>query len=114
MLALRLAAGAGDAPIVAFDEIDTGIGGATALAVGAKLAALAADRQVLCVTHLPQVAAYATTHAVIERRGQVAAVRTVSGDERLEELARMLSGLPESERGREHAGELLALAERSG
>ena len=110
ILALRLAGGAGRSPVVAFDEVDAGVGGTTALALGAKLAELAADRQVLCVTHLPQVAAFADTHAVVRRDGPSATVEVVEGQERLEELSRMLSGLPESERGREHAGELLAIA----
>lgn len=112
VLALRLATGASDAPIIAFDEIDAGVGGQTALAMGRKLSALAEHRQVLCVTHLPQVAAFADTHVVVARQGSVAAVTTVEGDRRLEELSRMLSGLPESERGREHAAELLDLRGR--
>jgi DNA repair protein RecN (Recombination protein N) len=110
ILALRLAGGAGRAPVVAFDEVDAGVGGRTALALGAKLAELATDRQVLCVTHLPQVAAFADTHVVVRREGPSATVELVEGAERLEELSRMLSGLPESERGREHAEELLAIA----
>ena len=112
VLSLRLASGAGSAQVIAFDEIDSGVGGATALAMGAKLASLAADRQVLCVTHLPQVAAYADTHLVVDRSGARAAVRAVVGEARLEELTRMLSGLPDSERGREHAQELRALAQQ--
>jgi len=110
VLAVRLAGGVGEAPVVAFDEIDAGIGGATALAMGEKLAALATGRQVLVVTHLPQVAAFADTHLVVDREGARAGVRRVEGDERLVELARMLGGLPASERGREHAEELLELA----
>ncbi len=109
VLSLRLAAGVGDAAIIAFDEIDAGIGGATALAMGEKLKGLAAGRQVLCVTHLPQVAAFATTHYVVDRDGATATVRPVVGEERVGEVARMLSGLPESERGQEHAVELLNL-----
>jgi len=111
VLAVRLAGGVADAPVVAFDEIDAGIGGATALAMGEKLAALAEGRQVLVVTHLPQVAAFADTHLVVERSGSQASVRAVSGGDRVAELTRMLGGLPESERGREHAEELVALAE---
>lgn len=110
VLSLRLAGGAGDATVVAFDEIDTGVGGETALAMGAKLATLAEQRQVLCVTHLPQVAAFGDQHFVVERDGASATIRSVVDDERLEELTRMLSGLPDSERGREHAEELRALA----
>ena len=111
VLALRLAAGAGTASVVAFDEIDAGIGGATALEMGRKLASLAEGRQVLCVTHLPQVAAFADTHYVVDRTGTTASVRSVDGESRREELSRMLSGLPESDAGREHAEELLRLAE---
>ncbi len=116
VLAVHLAAGVGEAPVVAFDEIDAGIGGATALAMGEKLAALAVGRQVLVVTHLPQVAAFADTHLVVDREGSRASVRRVEGDERLEELTRMLGGLPASERGRDHAAELVeaATARRSG
>ena len=111
VLSLRLAGteGAG-ASVLVFDEIDSGIGGATALAMGRKLAALSRERQVLCVTHLPQVAAFAETHYVIERDGVTAAVRLVEERERTAELSRMLAGLPDSERGREAAAELLALA----
>ncbi|NNF64699.1 MAG: hypothetical protein HKN07_10625 [Acidimicrobiia bacterium] len=110
VLATRLAAGVADAPIIAFDEIDAGIGGATALAMGRKLAALAEGKQILCVTHLPQVAAFAETHFVVTRDGSTASVHEVDGEERLEELSRMLAGLPDSERGRSHAAELLTLA----
>ncbi len=109
VLSLRLASAAGEAPVVAFDEIDAGLGGEAALALGRKLAALAEHRQVLCVTHLPQVAAFADTHFVVERRGNRAAVRRVEGEPRLEEISRMLAGLPHSERGRGHAEELLTL-----
>jgi DNA repair protein RecN (Recombination protein N) len=111
VLALRLAGGAGDARTLVFDEIDAGVGGATALAVGQKLADLAATSQVLCVTHLPQVAAFADTHFVVERIESSARVRKVDGPSRLEELARMLAGLPDSERGREAAEELIELAQ---
>jgi DNA repair protein RecN (Recombination protein N) len=114
VLALRLATGVAEAPVIAFDEIDAGVGGATALAVGAKLAALAEGRQVLCVTHLPQVAAHAETHLVVTRQGASAAVTKVDGEARLQELTRMLSGLPDSDKGKRHAAELLALAGRRG
>jgi DNA repair protein RecN (Recombination protein N) len=109
-LALRLAGGIGDAAVIAFDEIDAGVGGTTAREMGKKLAALSAGRQVLCVTHLPQVAAHADTHYVVERSGSTAQVRLVRGDEQLAELSRMLGGLPDSERGQLHAAELLAAA----
>ena len=110
VLALTLAAGAADAAVVAFDEIDAGVGGTTALAMGEKLAQLAADRQVVCVTHLPQVAAFADSHFAVRRTGQTAHIEHIDGAHRLTELTRMLAGLSESERGREHAEELLALA----
>ena len=97
--------------MVAFDEIDAGVGGSTALAMGAKLARVSGCRQTLCVSHLPQVAAYADTHIVVERNGPVATVRTLDEAERLRELARMLSGLSDSERGHRHAGELRAVAQ---
>jgi DNA repair protein RecN (Recombination protein N) len=113
VLSLRLAGGAAAAPIVAFDEIDAGVGGETALAMGRKLAALAAGRQVLCVTHLPQVAAFADQHIVVTRTGTGATVATVEGEARLEELSRMLSGLPDSDQGRAHAQELRDLARAS-
>lgn len=112
VLALRLAGGAGDAETVVFDEIDAGVGGVTALALGAKLSELSRSRQVLCVTHLPQVAAFADRHYSVVRTENTAEVRLVEGETRLEELARMLAGLPESERGRQAAGELLSMASR--
>jgi DNA repair protein RecN (Recombination protein N) len=99
-----------------FDEVDAGIGGQAALAVGAALAALAADRQVLVVTHLPQVAAYADHQVAVvktERDGRtVAEAVSVAGEERVVELSRMLSGQPASATARDHAEELLATASR--
>ncbi|HEX2155188.1 MAG TPA: AAA family ATPase [Acidimicrobiia bacterium] len=110
VLSLRLAGGSGRAGTLVFDEIDAGIGGATALALGRKLSTLAEDRQVLCVTHLPQLAAFADRHYVVRRDGNAATVALVEGDGRLVELSRMLAGLPESARGREAAEELLQMA----
>lgn len=110
VLALRLAGGAGDAESLVFDEIDAGVGGTTALSVGRKLASLAADRQVLCVTHLPQVAAFADRHYTISRDDSGVTIVAVDSDRRLEELSRMLAGLPDSDRGREAAEELVELA----
>jgi DNA repair protein RecN (Recombination protein N) len=107
VLALRLATRSQDTSTLVFDEVDAGVGGATALALGRKLAELSRTCQVLCVTHLPQVAAFADIHYVIERSGSSALVRPVDGEDRLGELSRMLAGLPESERGREAAAELL-------
>ncbi|MDP9388693.1 MAG: DNA repair protein RecN, partial [Actinomycetota bacterium] len=122
MLALRLVLDEGQAPpTLVFDEVDAGIGGQAALAVGRKLAALAAapvavPRQVLVVTHLPQVAAFADSQLAVrktERSGRaVADAGLVQGAERVAELSRMLSGHPESAAARGHAEELLAVAAR--
>jgi DNA repair protein RecN (Recombination protein N) len=81
--------------------------------MGEKLAALSDNKQIFCVTHLPQVAAHADAHLVVERDGARATVRLVTGDARLAELSRMLGGLADSERGQLHAAELLAAAERA-
>ena len=109
ILALRLATRAEGAETLVFDEVDAGVGGATALALGRKLADLGKVSQVLCVTHLPQVAAHADCHYVVKRDGDRAAVARVDGEDRLEELSRMLAGLPESVRGKDAAAELLEL-----
>jgi DNA repair protein RecN (Recombination protein N) len=113
MLALRLVLTAGPETLV-FDEVDAGIGGAAALAVGRALAALGADHQVLVVTHLPQVAAYADAQVAVTKeakRGRtVTEARQVDHDDRVIELSRMLSGSPQSGSAREHAAELMASA----
>jgi len=94
-----------------FDEIDTGIGGRAAEAVGKKLKALARVNQVLCVTHLPQIATFADHHYVIEKKDSAGRARTsiraVSGDERTEEVARMLSGAKLTETSRKHAEQMI-------
>jgi DNA repair protein RecN (Recombination protein N) len=113
VLALTLAAGGAESAVVAFDEIDAGIGGTTALAMGRKLAALAGDRQVICVTHLPQVAAFGVSHLVVSREGTVTTVATITGDDRVVEIARMLAGLGDSDAGQRHASELLTMAASS-
>ena len=110
VLALRLATNAEDATTLVFDEVDAGVGGATALALGKKLSELARTTQVLCVTHLPQVAAHADTHYAVRRTGTSADVVRVDGEERVEELSRMLAGLPQSAGGRGAAAELLEAA----
>jgi DNA repair protein RecN (Recombination protein N) len=97
-----------------FDEVDAGIGGEAAVAVGRALAALARDHQVLVVTHLPQVAAFATDHLRVRKTTDggrtTAEVSKVEGSERVVELSRMLSGQPGSDTARRHAEELLAMA----
>ena len=113
MLALRLVVGA-QVPTLVFDEVDAGVGGSAARAVGRALAALAEHKQVLVVTHLPQVAAFADAQVALTKHddGATTAMRAdVLGPEaRVRELARMLSGLADSDTGQAHARELLAVA----
>jgi DNA repair protein RecN (Recombination protein N) len=94
-----------------FDEIDTGIGGRAAEAVGKKLKALARGNQVLCITHLPQIASFADHHYLIEKRESAGRARTLirplNSQERTEEVARMLSGAKLTESSRQHAEQLL-------
>lgn len=110
VLAVRLAARTAAGETLVFDEVDTGVGGTTALALGRKLAELARGGQVVCVTHLPQVAAFADAHFVVTREGPNATARRVEGEDRVREMTRMLAGLPDSEAGQVAAAELLELA----
>jgi DNA repair protein RecN (Recombination protein N) len=115
MLAIEVVfAGADPVPTFVFDEVDAGVGGKAAVEVGRRLARLARLAQVIVVTHLPQVAAFANTHLVIEKAddGSVTRSGLIRLDDagRRDELSRMLAGLEESEFGRAHAGELLAAA----
>ena len=117
MLAIEVVfAGVGGPPTLIFDEVDAGVGGRAAVEIGRRLARLARAHQVLVVTHLPQVAAFADRHLVVAKdTGGVvttSGVREVSDTERARELARMLAGLPDSDLGLAHAEELLAVAER--
>ncbi|WP_149360004.1 DNA repair protein RecN [Lolliginicoccus suaedae] len=116
MLALEvvLAGGDGTATLV-FDEVDAGVGGRAAIEIGRCLARLARTHQVIVVTHLPQVAAYADTHLVVDKQdsgdlGLVSGVRSVDDGDRVAELARMLAGMGESDTARAHAEELRAAA----
>ena len=98
-----------------FDEVDAGVGGRAAVEIGRRLARLARTHQVIVVTHLPQVAAFADTHLVVDKaddgEGTVnSGVRALTKDERVVELARMLAGLDDTETGRAHAEELLEMA----
>ncbi|OBB65827.1 DNA repair protein RecN [Mycobacterium sp. 852014-50255_SCH5639931] len=115
MLALEvvLAASAAGTTMV-FDEVDAGVGGRAAVQIGRRLARLARTHQVIVVTHLPQVAAYADVHLVVHSAGPkgTSVVRRVAGDERVAELARMMAGLGESDSGRAHARELLDAAQK--
>jgi DNA repair protein RecN (Recombination protein N) len=115
MLAIEVVfAGADPVPTFVFDEVDAGVGGKAAVEVGRRLARLARLAQVIVVTHLPQVAAFADTHLVIEKADDGSVTRSgltrLDDAGRLTELSRMLAGLEESEFGRAHAGELLAAA----
>lgn len=112
MLALRLVL-SGAPPTSVFDEVDAGVGGQAALSVGRSLKELSKGRQVLVVTHLPQVAAFADHHFTVEkieeRGGARSVVREVGGEERVVEIARMLAGQPGSKAARDHAEELLEM-----
>ena len=117
MLAIEVVfAGAGGPPTLVFDEVDAGVGGRAAVEIGKRLARLARSHQVLVVTHLPQVAAFADRHLVVAKDtgGAIttSGVRVVEETERARELARMLAGLPDSDLGIAHAEELLAVAAR--
>ena len=115
MLAIEVVINATDpVPTFVFDEVDAGVGGAAAIEIGRRLARLAETAQVIVVTHLAQVAAFAGNHlsVVKDSDGAVTAssVRQLHGDERAAEMARLLSGLPDSASGLEHARELISLA----
>lgn len=117
MLAIEVVfAGAGGPPTLVFDEVDSGVGGTAAVEIGRRLARLARNHQVLVVTHLPQVAAFADRHLVVSKDTSGAfttsGVRVVEETARARELARMLAGLPDSDLGIAHAEELLAVAQR--
>ncbi|MGO9252818.1 MAG: DNA repair protein RecN [Mycobacterium sp.] len=113
MLALEvvLASSAAGTTMV-FDEVDAGVGGRAAVQIGRRLGRLARTHQVIVVTHLPQVAAYADVHLVVHSDKGASGVRPVTGDQRVAELARMLAGLGESDSGRAHARELLDAAQK--
>jgi DNA repair protein RecN (Recombination protein N) len=117
MLAIEVVfAGADPVPVMVFDEVDAGVGGQAAGEIGRRLSRLARDHQVVVVTHLAQVAAFADTHLVVDKSPDAAAgvtatdIRAVEGEDRVRELARMLSGLVDSDTGQAHARELLAVA----
>ncbi|MFP5463983.1 MAG: DNA repair protein RecN [Gammaproteobacteria bacterium] len=107
----------GEIPTLIFDEVDVGIGGAVAETVGRLLRGLGADRQVLCITHLPQVAAQAHHHLRVSKQAGEArtatAVECLPAGARVDEIARMLGGLNITERTRAHAAEMLTAAQQS-
>lgn len=99
-----------------FDEVDSGVGGETAIEIGKRLALLAKEAQVIVVTHLPQVAAYGNNHLVVSKAvtedDTETSVHQLSSDERVDEIARMLSGMSESESGKAHAVDLIEHARK--
>jgi len=117
MLAFKQVLPEGDVPTLVFDEVDTGIGGATSDIVGGKLKKVAARQQVLCITHLPQVAVYADHHLKVEKRienGRTATIVSELGQTaRTDEIARMLGGAVITDTTRQHARELLTAAHQA-
>ncbi|MCS7481898.1 DNA repair protein RecN [Umezawaea endophytica] len=115
MLALEVVLSHSDpVPTLVFDEVDAGVGGRAAVEVGRRLARLARSHQVIVVTHLPQVAAFADRHLVVDKTADGiltrSGVRVLDESERVVELARMLAGMDSTDTGRAHAVELLAAA----
>jgi DNA repair protein RecN (Recombination protein N) len=115
MLGLEVVLGAADpVPTFVFDEVDSGVGGRAALGIGRRLARLARTSQVLVVTHLPQVAAFADRHLLVVKSGNgevtESGVRLLDDEGRVRELARMLGGMEESDTAQAHAEELLVTA----
>ncbi|CAN5385088.1 DNA repair protein RecN [soil metagenome] len=118
MLAIEVVLAATDpVPTFVFDEVDAGVGGASAIEIGRRLARLALGSQVIVVTHLAQVAAFATNHLSVVKDSEGAvtqsSVRQLAGEDRVAEMARLLSGLPDSASGLAHARELIELAAES-
>ncbi|MDY2941651.1 MAG: DNA repair protein RecN [Varibaculum sp.] len=119
MLAIELAGQAGvshengnESATLIFDEIDSGVGGAAASKIGQRLATLAKNRQIIVVTHLPQVAVFATRHYVVRKDADSAQVDLLDDDARVTEISRMLAGDSSSSTSRKHAAELLSRAQR--
>ena len=115
-LAIQVAAAQSDAlPCLVFDEVDAGVGGGVAEIVGRQLRTLGERAQVLCVTHLPQVASQAHAHVRVTKLTDGKTTRTaltvLGADERVEEIARMLGGVSVTDKAREHAAEMLRRAE---
>jgi DNA repair protein RecN (Recombination protein N) len=100
-----------------FDEVDAGVGGAVAEAIGRRLYRASRERQVLCITHLPQIAAFADAHFRVDKRTAggrtITRVERLSDDDRVAELARMLGGARVTDSAREHATQLIAEAHRA-
>jgi DNA repair protein RecN (Recombination protein N) len=111
MLALKQIHPESDVPTLIFDEVDSGIGGATSALVGEKLKRVARRQQVLCITHLPQVAAYADRHFKVEKRVEsgrtITSATPLAAEERVTEMARMLGGVKITDKTLEHAREMI-------
>jgi DNA repair protein RecN (Recombination protein N) len=112
MLAIKTILSEADAvPVLVFDEIDAGIGGRIAEAVGVKLKEISSARQVLCITHLPQIASLAKSHFLVSKEEQkgrtITSVNVLSEKERIEEIARMLGGSKITETTLKHAREMI-------
>jgi DNA repair protein RecN (Recombination protein N) len=115
MLAMKGLTAAGRVPTLIFDEVDTGVSGLMAQVVGSRLKGVSSTNQVICITHLPQVAAFADGHYYVSKKetGEgrtVTRVKELEGDERVEDLARMLGGTEITETTRKHARELIEAA----
>jgi DNA repair protein RecN (Recombination protein N) len=114
MLALKALTVSDETPILIFDEVDAGIGGTVADAVARRLKALAKTRQLLCITHLPQIAAYADHHYAVEKRRNrgrtITLARSLAADERVLELSRMLGGMVAPAEAESYAKKLVAQA----
>lgn len=114
MLAMKQLHPESDVPTLVFDEVDTGIGGATSSMVGRKLKTVASRQQVLCITHLPQVAVYADSHYLVVKNIEAGrtqtSLRLLSPDEKIDEIARMLGGITVTGKSREHAAEMIEAA----
>jgi DNA repair protein RecN (Recombination protein N) len=113
-----ISAGRGSIPTLIFDEVDVGVGGGVAEMVGRQLHTLGGERQVLCVTHQPQVAAQGHQHLQVSKQSQGestrSAVKVLTAEERVEEIARMLGGMTITEQTLSHAREMLALSQAQG
>jgi DNA repair protein RecN (Recombination protein N) len=116
MLAIKQVLPDSDVPTLVFDEVDTGIGGATSELVGRKLKNVAIGQQVLCITHLPQVAVFADQQLRVEKlvEGGRTATRIIELDmsQRTQEIARMLAGTTVTESALKHAAEMLAASSK--
>ena len=112
----KVLAGTGAVGTVVFDEVDSGIGGAAAEVVGKKLKDVSRHHQVICITHLPQIACFGDTHFLVSKKVQGertnAGMDLLSEEERLDEITRMLSGVEMTEKTRQHASEMLKMSRR--